>query len=198
MDMRFDTEQDFEEFKSEIKKRLSTRGFSTLDLPEFRSSAVAILIMNRDGEAHVFLTKRTDRVGTHKGEVSFPGGAHEESDIDIMHTALRETWEEAGIRPEDVEVLGRFDDYFSIRRFHVATLVGVIPGDYDYKLNDDEIEECLDAPLALFYNKDYDRVENIEYDGKNVNIYYYLFEGFSIWGLTARILTEFSEKILAG
>lgn len=196
MNLRFETEQDFASFKKEIRKRLTQRERSRISIPEYRASAVAILIMNKDNEAHVFLTKRTNTVGTHKGEVSFPGGSYEESDRDITGTALRETWEEAGIKPGDVEVLGEFDEYFSLRRFHVSTIVGAINYPYIYNVNRDEIEACLEAPLSMFRDGKYDRFDDMEYDGRSFRVYYYSYNGFSIWGLTARILTEFGRKIL--
>ena len=94
-----------------------------------------ILIMNKDGKAHVFLTKRTDKVGTHKGHVSFPGGGIEDGDENIMDTAIRETFEETGIAPEDIDVIGQFDEFFSIGGFHVSTFVGAIKYPYMYTIN---------------------------------------------------------------
>lgn len=196
MNLHFETEQDFSCFKQEIRKRLGDRERSRISLPEYRASAVAILMLNKDKEAHVFLTKRTNTVGTHKGEISFPGGAYEEGDNDITGTALRETWEEAGIKPEDVDILGEFDEFYSLRRFHVSTIVGAIKYPYNYSINADEIEACLEAPLSLFRDRKYDRVDDMEYDGRSFRVYYYSYNGFSIWGLTARILTEFGRKIL--
>lgn len=196
MNLKFGTEKEFIEFKDELKKRLRNREIVEMDKPGFIPSAVMILLMNKDNEAHVFLTKRTESVGTHKGEVSFPGGAIEPEDRDAQAAALRETYEEAGIVPGDIEVLGRFDDFFSIAGFHVSTFIGIIDYPCNYKINKAEIDAFLEAPLSIFYNREFDRTEIYEFQGRDIEVYYYSYTGFIIWGLTARILTELGQRVL--
>ncbi len=196
MNLKFSTKEDFSAFKDLIKQRLSGRGIHRVRKPGLNPSAVMILIMNKGNEAHVFLTKRTDSVATHKGDVSFPGGSIDEGDSDAKAAALRETYEEAGISPDRIEIIGQFDEYYSVTGFHVSTIVGIIDYPYQYKINTAEIEACFDAPLSIFYNKEYDRIESFEFNNRNIQVYYYSYEGFTIWGMTARILTEFAEKVL--
>ena len=196
MDLKFRTNEDFRAFKDILRKRLTSREIKGVHVPDFIPSAVMILFMNRDNEAHVFLTKRTNKVATHKGDVSFPGGSIDEGDEDAMAAAFRETYEEAGILSDDIEMIGRFDEYYSVSGFHVSTFVGIIDYPYQYKINTAEIETCFEAPLSIFYNKEYDRIENFESYHKDMKVYYYSYKGFTIWGLTARILTDFAEKIL--
>lgn len=198
MRTHFGSEQDYKEFKTELRARLDRHRPREIQKPEFHRAAVMMLLLNKDGEAHVLLTKRTEKVATHKGQVSFPGGRHDAGDADLLQTALRETGEEVGIPRSDIEVLGRFDDFISIAGFHVVTFVGVIPHPYSYVLNRDEIEDYLEAPLSLFVNRQYEKVEHIMFEGNRYSVYYYFFNGFDIWGLTARILTDFAAKILNG
>ena len=196
MNLKFSTQEDFLTFKAILKQRLSSFEIKRVHVSDFIPSAVMILFMNKDNEAQVFLTKRTNKVATHKGEVSFPGGRIDEGDEDAMAASFRETFEEAGILSEDIEIIGRFDEYYSVMGFHVSTFVGIIDYPYDYKINTAEIETTFEAPLSIFYNKEYDRIEDFEFYHKDMKVYYYLYKGFTIWGLTARILTEFAEKIL--
>lgn len=197
MKMRFGTESDFEELKRELKKRLNAHPTRDISKPDFKQSAVMILLMNKGNEACVLLTKRTETVGTHKGQVALPGGGADSDDPDLLHTALRESHEEMGIDPDHVEVLGRFDDFISIAGFTVATFVGAIPYPYPYTISRDEIDDFVEVPLSIFAELRYDKKKEFEFEGNKYNIYYYYYNNFEIWGLTARILTDLSKKILS-
>ncbi|MCU0821825.1 MAG: CoA pyrophosphatase [Spirochaetes bacterium] len=196
MDLKFRTDEDFLIFKDTLRQRLLSRGIKRIDAPDFIPSAVMMLLMNKDGELHVFLTKRTDGVATHKGDVSFPGGSIDEGDKDAMDAAFRETHEEAGISSDKIEIIGQFDEYYSVTGFHVSTFIGVIEYPYKYKLNSAEIETCFDAPMSMFCNREFDRIEKFEFYNQEMEVYYYSCRGFTIWGMTARILTDFAEKVL--
>jgi 8-oxo-dGTP pyrophosphatase MutT (NUDIX family) len=196
MDLHFNTKNDFSEFKAEIKSRLTNREKIKIEKHGYVPAAVLMLLLNKNNEAHVFLTKRTQKVRNHKGQISFPGGAAEKSDKSLLDTALRETFEETGIKPGDIEIIGEFDEIISISDFHVRTFVGSINYPYKYKISTEEIEECFEAPLSIFYNKQYYKVEDYFFEGKYRKVYYYTFNGFEIWGMTASILTRFSSIIL--
>jgi 8-oxo-dGTP pyrophosphatase MutT (NUDIX family) len=196
MNLRFKSEADFDDFKKELKSKLKSREIRTIEKTNLVPSAVMILIMNRDGEAHVLLTKRTSLVATHKGEVSLPGGKHDDEDGNLADTALRETHEEVGVRPEDIEVLGEFDHYFSLYGFHVSSFVGSIKHPYQYVINADEIEEYMETPLMMFQDLKYDTLEYVEWGGQSIEVYHYTYNNFMIWGLTARVLTDFAQKVL--
>lgn len=196
MDLNFSEGNSFPDFKEEVKYRLRDRNIKRTVEPGARPSAVMMILMNKDNSAHVLLTKRTHTVRTHKGQVSFPGGAMETGDSHLLMTALRETYEETGINPNDVDVIGEFDEYISITNFHVSTFVGAVDYPYEYNINKDEIEEYIEVPLLIFYNQEYEKKDVYWDRGMNMENYYYSFEGFSIWGLTARILTHFTAQIL--
>lgn len=196
MKMRFNNEDDFTAFREDLRLRLSAHSPRSIRKEGLRPAAVMILIMNRGGEPHVLLTKRTDKVGTHKGQMALPGGGYDETDGNFLNTALRETQEEVGVRKEDVDVLGRFDDFISIAGFHVVSYIGVIPFPYTYTINRDEIEDYVEVPLSIFVNREYGKVQQVEFEGALYNVYHYYFRNFEIWGMTARILTDFAAKIL--
>lgn len=196
MNLRFTNDADYEEFLAGVKARLDAQEHRILEKPEFAPSAVMMLFMNIGGEPHVLLTKRASTVATHKGEVAFPGGKRDPGDADTLRTALRETEEEVGVKPGDIRILGEFDHYFSIWGFHVSTWVGAIRHPYEYKINRDELDACFEAPLSIFYEEKYYKSEVFNFEGREVTVYYYNHGGFEIWGLTARILTDFARKIL--
>ncbi|MCP4136887.1 MAG: CoA pyrophosphatase [bacterium] len=195
MKMRFEKEADFSEFKEELRERLQERQPRSIDVAENKPSAVKMLLMNKNGEPFVLLTKRSEKLRSHRGQVSFPGGGYDDEDESIRHTAYRETYEEVGIPSEKIEYIGQFDDYISIAGYHVSCFVGAIEHPMEYRINRDEIDAWLEAPLAMFVNKECDRTEQFHHNGKNYTVFYYYYEGFEIWGLTARLLTDFAQKI---
>ena len=166
--------------------------------PEGRpEAAVLLLVYELHGEPHVLFTLRTDLVETHKGQISFPGGAADPEDDDLRLTALRETCEEVGVRPEDVEVVGQLDDSPSISGFIVTPYVGFIrgPGPYPFRPSHDEVAELIEAPLSHLMDRANVTEEVRQIDGRDVVMYSYLFRGHVIWGLTARILKQFLDLL---
>ncbi len=196
MKMRFEKDEDFREFLDEVKQRLSERDVRRIERNDLRRSAVKILIMNKKDEPHVLLTVRTDKVRTHKGQISLPGGSYDETDGHILETAYRETWEETGILREKIEYIGVFDEYISIAGFHLSCFVGAVNYPVEYNFNPDEISDYVEAPLSIFVKREFEKVETMNYQGRDFRIFYYRYNGYQIWGLTARILTDFAKKVL--
>jgi 8-oxo-dGTP pyrophosphatase MutT (NUDIX family) len=195
MNMQFNTENDFAGFKKFISEKLSTREKRSIDFPDYKKSAVLILFMEKDGLPHVVMTLRTDKVSTHKGQVSFPGGGYDSTDKDFLETALRETMEEVGIPPEEIEILGEFDEYISVMGYHVYVYAGAVNRAQEYIVCRDEIDEMLEVPFSIFYNEAYNKCEKITYEGRDYDVYYYDFGSTTIWGMTARIITDFGRKV---
>ena len=195
MNMQFTEENDFGSFKKFISEKLSAREKRSINFPEYKKSAVLILFMEKEGHPHVVMTLRTDKVSTHKGQVSFPGGGHDSTDKDFLETALRETMEEVGIPPEEIEILGEFDEYISVMGYHVYVYAGAINRAHEYIVCRDEIDEMLEVPFSIFYNESYNKCEKITYEGRDYDVYYYDFASTTIWGMTARIITDFARKI---
>ncbi len=160
-------------------------------------AAVLIPLFLKEDQLHVLLTVRTERVETHKGQISFPGGVRESGDDDLLVTALRETEEEVGISPAQIEILGQLDQLVSVTDFIITPYVGLIP--YPHKLapSEDEIAEILEVPLALFIDDANRHIKKLEYRGRPTTVYYFDYQGHTIWGVTARILVGFLELLAA-
>ena len=198
MKIQFENAEDFNHFKKELKNRLEKWDVRHIDSEGHKIAAVKMIIMNKNNQPHVLLTKRSEKVATHKGQISFPGGIRDEEDKNIIDTAYRETFEEVGIPQDKIEYIGRFDDYVSIYGHHVACFIGSIDYPIEYNFNEDEIDDYVEAPLSIFVNEEYERAVPFEYKGKSANVFYYYYENHEIWGMTARILTDFARKIIKG
>ena len=166
--------------------------------PEGRpEAAVLLLIYDKHDEPHALFTLRTYLVETHKGQISFPGGAADPDDDDLRYTALRETFEEVGVRPEDVEVVGQLDDWVSITGFVVTPYVGFLQGrlPYRFRRNRSEVEELIEVPLSHLLDEANTTEEVRHVDGRDVLMHSYVFKKHVIWGLTARILRQFLDLL---
>jgi 8-oxo-dGTP pyrophosphatase MutT (NUDIX family) len=170
------------------------------DPGEGRRAAVLIPLYNRDGELHIVLTKRTDKVEKHKGEIAFPGGVVDPTDTDANFTALRESREEIGLMPEHVRIIGRLDDVTTMTGFHITAMVGVIdPGysPYAWLPQPSEVAEILEVPLVHLA----DPANAIEVprqrNGELVLSEGFLYGEHTIWGATARMLRNFLEVAYA-
>ena len=158
-------------------------------------AAVLLPLFLKDGEFHLLFTKRTSHLTHHSGEISFPGGVCDPGDRDSADTALREAWEEVGIAPADVEVLGDLDDCHSLHNYVVTPVVGVFPSGYRLTVNDAEIERLIEVPLSHFARPGVFRVEEWQWQGKTRPVYFYRHGDDEIWGLTARILKQFLDVL---
>lgn len=144
------------------------------------------LFVNDDGW-YLLYTRRTNRVGTHQGEVSFPGGAADDlDDGDLVQTALREAWEEIGVRPADVTILGNLSDMNLISYFQVKPVIGMIPWPYDLTLSKDEVARAFWVPLDWLADPDNSYTQERQFDGKRYKIRFFQpYGGETIWGATA-------------
>lgn len=182
--------------KDTIADVLRQRVARQADRPEFRQAAVLLPLYLSDAGLHLVLTKRTELVPTHKGQISFPGGGFEEADGDLLTTALRETQEEIGLRPEDVEIVGILDDTVTVTSRHVVRpFVGIVPHPYPYRLDPFEIERLIHLPISALLCGAPFREEIWEREGGPVTVPFYDHDGDTIWGLTARILKQFIETV---
>jgi 8-oxo-dGTP pyrophosphatase MutT (NUDIX family) len=170
--------------------RLRSHTPRRLDVEHSGRAAVLIPILPHGNEFCFLLTQRTHKVETHKGQISFPGGIQEESDQDLLETALRETWEETGLDRHAIQVLGEFDEYLSITGLIVTPFAAWVGGPLNLAPNPDEVDEILKAPFSIFQDSRV-RVETRVRQGVERKIYFYDFQGKDIWGLTAQIIRDF-------
>lgn len=159
-----------------------------------RCAAVLLPLTLYKDEWQVLYTRRTDKVESHKGQVSFPGGACDEGEITPEQTALREAEEEIGMHPADVKVLGRLSQLITISSFRVSPIVGVIPWPYAFKVAGVEVARVFTIPLLWLANKN-NYWEFSLRDSERSLIAYHPFDGELLWGATARMTVNFLKTL---
>ncbi|MCK9520633.1 MAG: CoA pyrophosphatase [Dehalococcoidia bacterium] len=162
--------------------------------PAVTAAGVLILLFEHRGDPHIVFQKRTDRVRDHKGQISFPGGAMDPGDQDVLYCALRETHEEIGVAPRDVDVLGRVDDMITISNFLVTPYVGWLSRyPYGWKFSDEEVAYLLEVPVPHLLDPDNFVADRRVINGREYVLPAYQFGDDLIWGATARMLSNFLE-----
>ena len=161
----------------------------------FRKAAVMCLIVFEENQYKVVLTKRSENLSNHAGQISFPGGKIEEFDKTPLQAALRETYEEIGIKIHEIEIMGKLDEMITGTNFHITPFVGLIINNYKFKLNFEEVAELILLPTNILLDKsNHSNVDkkfnNIKYNFKKIN---YL--NHYIWGATATILNGFANRV---
>lgn len=160
-------------------------------------AAVLVPIVDH-GEAFLVFAQRTDRVGQHAGQISFPGGRIDPDDRDELHAALREAEEEVGLARTLVEPLGMLDDTETVAtQFVITPWVGVVDGPVVWQPDGHEIEKVIEVPVSALLAEGCFRVESWERDGVARDVYFYEYQGTTIWGATARILKQYLDLIEA-
>jgi len=158
-------------------------------------AGVLVLVYLKDCEYHVLLSKRSDTVDQHRGEIAFPGGAVDPRDGSIRETALRETYEEMGIDPRDVRLLGELDDVPTISNFVINSFVGTIRYPYFFNPNPDEVAEVIEVPLCHLMDRANHRIETRVQDSRLIHGVSYGYRGNFVFGATARVLTRLLEIV---
>ncbi len=183
--------------EKEISERLAAASVPTdgpypdgLLKETLRSAAVLIPFVRVEGEWHLLLIRRAEHADDfHSGQVAFPGGGAHPGDPDAESTALRETYEEIGILPQDVRTLGRLNEFVTISSYRVTPVVGVIPWPYTFNIAQDEVSRVFTIPIAWLADPANSEIRSRElpppYQPISV-IYFRPYDGEVLWGASAR------------
>ena len=159
------------------------------------SAAVLVPLVERADEIYMLLTRRSDDLPSHAGQVSFPGGKAHEDDMDATATALRETHEEVGIQPSLVSVIGFLDRYETRTGFSILPVVGMIDPSFSLKIDDREVAEVFEVPVSFLMNPANHQRHSIEYEGTRRFYYAISYKDYYIWGATAGMLKSMYDTL---
>ncbi len=174
--------------------RTDASAYAQAGMDAAKCAAVLVPLLRQDGDWHLLFTRRTDKVESHKGQVSFPGGACDDGETTPEQTALREAEEEIGIDPRAVRVLGRLNSMLTITSYQVTPIVGVIPWPTVFRPAQAEVARVFTMPLTWLAERSNRWEFNLLGHDYSV-IVYRPFDGEILWGATARMTVDLLEII---
>lgn len=175
--------------------RLDLAEFLATAPTQFSPASVLFGLIERDDGLHVLLTKRTEHLRHHAGQISFPGGRIEQADENPIKAALREAQEEIGLDAESVTVLGYLEPMLTITGFRVYPIVALINANYQAQADGVEVAEIFEAPLQLFLDQANEQNLEILFQGKTRHLIEFHWQHFRIWGATATMLINLRHRL---
>jgi 8-oxo-dGTP pyrophosphatase MutT (NUDIX family) len=158
-------------------------------------AAVLVPVVNRPAGLTALLTRRTEHLAYHAGQISFPGGHMEPGDARPEDAALRETEEEIGLHRRHVEVIGRLDRYLTRTGFDVTPVVAVVEPPFDLAPDPHEVAEVFEVPLDFLLDPRNHQRHSRQYEGRERHFYAMPYGAYYIWGATAGMLRNLYERV---
>lgn len=160
-------------------------------------AAVLVGLVPRHDGTQVLLTRRTDALRQHAGQVSFPGGRIEPDDADAVAAALRETCEEIGLAPTQITPLGFLDPLATITGYRVQPVVAVLANDYVAHPDPNEVADVFEVPLAFLLDPANLATHTLDFRGRPRQVLEYRYPAQRIWGATASMLFNLRQRLEA-
>jgi len=187
------------------------RALCTLEIPEalqawvagelnrpLKASAVLIALLEREEGPCILLTRRAEHLRAHAAQVSFPGGRCDADDGSCAATALREAYEEVGLDPQQVNVIGFLDDFPTLSGFRITPVVGHVANPpTQWRPAPDEVAEVFELPLAMALDPDTYTRKTLSRDGIELPFHELAYQGHRIWGATAALLHMLAMEVHA-
>ncbi len=160
-----------------------------------RPAAVLVALLDRPGGTRVLLTRRTDALRHHGGQVSFPGGRIESFDADPVAAALREAHEEVGLDVRQSTPLGYLDPFVTITGFHVFPVVATVADGYIARIDPSEVAEAFEVPLTFVLDPANVQEHDVDWQGRRRRLLEFHYGTHRIWGATAAMLVNFRLRL---
>lgn len=160
----------------------------------WRDAAVLIPVVERS-TATVLMTRRTMQLRKHPGQIAFPGGKIDPTDVDATAAALREAQEEIGLDPALVEPIGGLDPYIAGTGYRITPIVARVRPDHHLVLNPSEVDATFEVPLSFLMSPENHQTISREFDGIRHSLYEMPYDEHYIWGVTAGIIRGLYERL---
>jgi 8-oxo-dGTP pyrophosphatase MutT (NUDIX family) len=160
-----------------------------------RNAAVLVGLVDRGEGAQVLLTRRTEDLRHHGGQISFPGGCIEAADADPVAAALREAEEEIGLFATQARPLGYLDPFTTITGFHVFPVVAAIDAAFVARPDPSEVDEVFEVPLEFLLAPENARRVELDFRGARRSVLEFRFGRWRVWGATAAMLVNLRERL---
>lgn len=163
-----------------------------------RQAAVLVALVERPGGPQVLLTRRTEALRHHAGQIAFPGGRIENSDADPVEAALREAHEEVGLAGALSTPQGYLDPFVTITGFHVFPVVASVRDGFQAVPDPNEVAEAFEVPLKFLLDPGNVHALDVDFQGRQRRILEFHYGGHRIWGATAAMLVNFRQRLEQG
>lgn len=171
-------------------------------LPDFplkkvrRKAAVLCPVVCRD-ELTVLFTQRSAHLRHHPGQICFPGGGYEQSDLSLKHTALRETEEEIGLARKHTRIIGEMQKFRTVSGYEVTPYVALVNPEFDLQVDSNEVSHVFEVPLSYLVDQSNHIQEPVRRNGIDYSIYFIPWQDTYIWGATAAFIRILSNHLNA-
>jgi len=160
-----------------------------------KPAAVLVPVVARDEGLTLLLTRRTDHLHDHPGQISFPGGRVDAGDTSPTATALREAEEEIGLPPQRIQLLGELPLYRTITGFEVTPVVGLVTPPLELALDPFEVAEAFEVPLSFLLDPANRQRHAVEVRGRKREYWAMPYGGYYIWGATAGMIVTLARRL---
>jgi 8-oxo-dGTP pyrophosphatase MutT (NUDIX family) len=156
------------------------------------AAVIALFYPGKNHNTYLAFILRKPSPDVHSGQIGFPGGKPEAEDLDLQHTALRETMEEIGVQPEAIQIITSLSEvYIPPSNYNVFPFIGITNETPDFKLQISEVESVIEVSLKSLMNPKHQIITPVKTSyGLSVSVPAFNFNGHIVWGATAMILTE--------
>ncbi|MBQ0833999.1 CoA pyrophosphatase [Marinobacter sp.] len=161
----------------------------------YPEAGILVPVTDDPGNPEMIFTLRSENLSTHRGQVAYPGGKRDPGDLSLAATALRETHEEIGLPPDQVEIISPLSQVMSRHGILVSPYVGVVPEGHPLEPNPFEIDSIFRVPLSFFLEDRRERTDAIPFQNQTIYVPSYRWERYQIWGLSAVVLVEFLNAV---
>ncbi len=158
-------------------------------------AAVLVGVIRHEDSPTILLTKRTEKLKKHRGQIAFPGGKIDSTDKSPVSAAIREAIEEVGIRDEQIDPVGQLPEYQTVTGFSVTPIVALLNPPFQFAAAPEEVEEIFEVPLKFVSQTSNFKKHSLLYEGIKRHYWAVPYKDYYIWGATAAILRELSQRI---
>jgi 8-oxo-dGTP pyrophosphatase MutT (NUDIX family) len=160
-----------------------------------RPAAVLVPMITRNGGLNIILTRRTDHLSSHSGQIAFPGGKIDKTDINAEAAALREAHEEISLKPELAEIIGRLPDYYTGSGYRISPVVALIDSGAQMRPNPQEVDYIFEVPVAFLMDPANHHRASRKFKGRDRHFFEMPYGKHYIWGITAGIIHMMHERM---
>ena len=162
---------------------------------KYVSAAILFPLIERENNINVILTKRSEYMSDHPGQVCFPGGKFDLKDKTMENCAKREAMEEIGLKSDHIRILGELDKCFTGTGFKITPVIAAVSSNYMPLIDKREVSEVFEVPLKFLINSKNRHIVHSKYAGIKYSFYEYYWKNKKIWGSTAKIIVNFCDIV---